>query len=332
MKGGRRMNKRVFGKTNVAVSEIGLGTWQLGTRWGDPFNEVEAQKILQTSYEQGINFIDTADVYNGGNSEKAIGQFIKDKKDELYIVTKAGRQLNPHTADQYTVENIAGYVDESLGRMGVDKLDMVLLHCPPTSVYHKDELFTGLDKMKQAGKIANYGVSIEKVSEGIAAMEYDIAGMEIIFNMFRLKPLDELLTLTKKNDIGVIARVPLASGLLTGFYDKTTTFGAEDHRTFNRDGVAFDKGETFSGVNYDLGLTAVEELKKLFGTSDLIPYALRWVLMHEAVSVVIPGASKSSQVISNVRAAELEALTPEQMNGVKEIYDKYIRNDVHSQW
>ncbi|MFI3172081.1 MAG: aldo/keto reductase [Eubacteriales bacterium] len=326
------MNTRMFGKTNVAISEIGLGTWQLGTRWGDEFNEVEAQRILQIAYEQGINFIDTADVYNGGLSEKAIGEFIKDKKDDFYIVTKAGRYLNPHIDEQYTIENIEGFVDSSLSRLGVEKLDMVLLHCPPSSVYRKDSLFTGLDKMKLSGKIANYGVSIEKVNEGIAAMDYDIAGIEVIFNMFRLKPLDELFTLTKKNDIGVIARVPLASGLLTGRYDKTTSFGEGDHRTFNRDGAAFDKGETFSGVDYNLGLTAVEELKKLFGTNDLIPHALRWILMHDAVSVVIPGASKASQVISNVRAAEIDALTPIQMKGVQDIYEKYIRNDVHPNW
>ena len=326
------MNTRKFGKTNVAISEIGLGTWQLGTRWGDPFNALEAEKILQTAYDNGITFIDTADVYNGGESEKSIGSFIKDKKDKLYIVTKAGRYLKPHTDEQYTPANIEGFVDASLQRLGVDKLDMVLLHCPPSSVYRKDSLFTGLDKMKIAGKIANYGVSIEKVSEGINAMEYDIAGMEIIFNMFRLKPLDELFTLTKKNNVGVIARVPLASGLLTGRYTKDTTFGTEDHRSFNRDGAAFDKGETFSGINYNLGLTAVEELKKLFGTDDLIPYALRWILMHDAVSVVIPGASKAEQVISNIRAAEMEALTAAQIQGVQDIYDKYIRPETHNLW
>ena len=326
------MNTRCFGKTNVPVSEIGLGTWQLGTRWGDPFNALEAEKILQTAYDNGITFIDTADVYNGGESEKAIGSFIKDKKDKLYIVTKAGRNLKPHTDEQYTSANIEGFVDASLKRLGVDKLDMVLLHCPPSSVYRKDSLFTGLDKMKITGKIANYGVSIEKVSEGINAMEYDVAGMEIIFNMFRLKPLDELFTLTKKNNVGVIARVPLASGLLTGRYTKDTTFGAEDHRSFNRDGAAFDKGETFSGINYDLGLTAVEELKKLFGTEDLIPYALRWILMHDAVSVVIPGASKAEQVISNIRATEMDALTVAQMQGVQDIYDKYIRAEAHDLW
>ncbi len=326
------MNRRLFGKTNQHVTEIGLGTWQLGTKWGDPFNSKEAHSILQTAYDNGINFIDTADVYNGGESERAIGEFIKDKKDKLYIVTKAGRNLNPHTDEMYTSENIEKHIDGSLSRMGVDKLDMVLLHCPPTSVYKKDSLFAGLDRMKQNGKIANYGVSIEKVSEGISAMEYDIAAMEVIFNMFRLKPIDELFELTMKNNIGVIARVPLASGLLTGRYNINTTFGDQDHRTFNRDGAAFDKGETFSGVNYELGLQAVEALKTLFQTDDLIPYALRWILMHNAVSTVIPGASNATQVLSNIRAAQMDALTQYQMLGVTDIYNTFMKNDIHGQW
>ncbi|MFI3207607.1 MAG: aldo/keto reductase [Eubacteriales bacterium] len=326
------MEKRVLGKTNVSVSEIGLGTWQLGTKWGEQFNEIEAMKILQTAYDNGINFIDTADVYNGGNSEKTIGKFLKGKQEDIYVVTKAGRQLSPHIAEAYTPENIEGFVDESLNRLQLEKLDMVLLHCPPTSVYKNDDLFTGLDRMKQSGKITNYGVSIEKVEEGIVAMDYDIAAMEVIFNMFRLKPLDELFKMTLENNIGVIARVPLASGLLTGRYSKETVFGKEDHRTFNRNGAAFDKGETFSGVDFDLGLTAVEKLKELFGTHDLIPYALRWILMYEAVSVVIPGASKESQVISNIRAANIPELSQLQMKVVADVYDEYIRSSVHNLW
>ena len=209
---------------------------------------------------------------------------------------------------------------------------MVLLHCPPTSVYQKDELFTGLDKIKEKGKIANYGVSIEKVSEGITAMEYNISAIEVIFNMFRLKPIDELFQKTKTNNIGVIARVPLASGLLTGKYNINTIFGDKDHRSYNRNGDFFDKGETFSGVPYELGLNAVAELKKLFGTEDLIPYALKFILMYDAVSTVIPGASKASQVISNVRASEIAPLSLEQMTVIKTIYDTYIKDSVHNNW
>ncbi|WP_409967574.1 aldo/keto reductase [Bengtsoniella intestinalis] len=326
------MKQRIFGNTGVAVSEIGLGTWQLGTRWGDAFNDAEAKTILETAVENGINFIDTADVYNGGESEKSIGKFIKTMDNRPYIVTKAGRQLNPHVDAGYTPENIAGFVDQSLNRMGLEQLDMVLLHCPPSSVYHKDDLFTSLDKLKQAGKIASYGVSIEKVSEGIQALEYNVSAMEVIFNMFRLKPLEDLFVKTKAANVGIIARVPLASGLLTGRYSAQTNFGADDHRTFNRNGDAFDKGETFSGVPYDMGLQAVAELKNLFGTEDLIPYALRWILMHDAISVVIPGASKAEQVLSNVRAAQLPALTPEQMAGVEAVYNQYLRAEIHPQW
>lgn len=217
-------------------------------------------------------------------------------------------------------------------RLEVEQLDLVLLHCPPTSVYHKDSLFAGMDKLVEKGKIAHYGVSIEKVSEGLAAMEYPIAAMEVIFNMFRLKPAEALFPEAQKKGIGILARVPLASGLLTGKFTKDTVFGKDDHRSYNRNGEAFDKGETFSGVDYALGLEAVEALKKLFGTQDLIPYALSWILMHEAVSAVIPGASKQAQVLSNVRAAQLPPLTQEQMEGVAAIYNQYIRPSIHENW
>lgn len=326
------MKKKIFGKTNAEITEIGLGTWQLGTKWGEKFNAEEARSILQTAYDNGINFIDTADIYIGGESEKAIGDFIKNKPNKPYITTKCGRGLNPHTADMYTPQAVENFVDASLKRLGVEKLDMVLLHCPPSPVYKKDEIFTALDIIKQKGKIANYGVSIEKISEGIQAMEYPIAAIEVIFNMFRQKPTEELFPLAQKNQIGIIARVPLASGLLTGRYTADTVFAEKDHRNYNRNGESFDKGETFSGVNYQSGLEAVDSLKKLFGTDDIIPYALRWILMHEAVSVVIPGASKASQVVSNIRAAQMPDLTPEQMQAVAEIYNKYIKADVHPQW
>ena len=326
------MNQRIFGRTKRSITEIGLGTWQLGTVWGQPFNEEEAMKILESAYDCGINMIDTADIYNDGNSELAIGRFIRKHPDDFYIVTKCGRALDPHVAEGYNAENIERFIDGSLQRMGLDRLDMVLLHCPPTSVYQNDEVFAALDRIKRGGKIADYGVSIEKVSEGIAAMDYDISAIEVIFNMFRLKPAEELFPLAEQKNVGIIARVPLASGLLTGRYTKDTTFGAGDHRTYNRNGEFFDKGETFSGVDFDLGLQAVEELKALFGTQDLIPYALRWILMHDAVSVVIPGASKVAQVASNVRAAELPALTQAQMDGVKDIYDRLIRPSVHENW
>ena len=326
------MNQRMFGKTGRAVSEIGLGTWQLGTKWGDPFNREEALRILETAEASGITFIDTADVYNGGKSEETIGEYIAAHPGKFYITTKCGRRLNPHTADRYTPEAVAGFIEGSLKRLGLEKLDMILLHCPPTSVFARDDIFGELERQKRLGKIADYGVSIEKVSEGVQAMEYGIAAMEVIFNMFRLKPLDELFPLAQKNKVGVIARVPLASGLLTGRYTLSTVFGPQDHRSYNREGAAFDKGETFSGVPYELGLEAAEALKKVFGTDQLSPIAIRWVLMHPAVSVVIPGASRSSQVKDNVKAAELPPLSEEQMEKVRSVYDQYLRAVIHPQW
>ncbi len=326
------MKERVFGRTGRRVSEIGLGTWQLGTRWGDPFDHEEAMRILTAAEENGITFIDTADVYNGGESEKAIGEYISAHPGKFYVTTKCGRRLNPHTDEMYTPEAIRGFIEDSLGRLRMERLDMILLHCPPTSVFAKDEIFAELERQKSAGKIADYGVSIEKVSEGLQAMEYGISAMEVIFNMFRLKPLDELFPKAKANNVGIIARVPLASGLLTGKFTKDTVFGAKDHRTYNRDGAAFDKGETFSGVPYDLGLECADEIKAALGADNLARTAIRWVLMHDAVSVVIPGASKTAQVVENVKAAELPTLTDAQMAAVRRIYDEKLKDIIHPQW
>lgn len=325
------LNKRILGKSGALVSEIGFGTWQLGTKWGEVFNSKEAEKILHTAYENGINFFDTADIYNNGESEKAIGKFLKGTGADVFVATKCGRGLDPHTAKMYTPEAVETFADESLKRLQVEKLDMLLLHCPPSSVYKKDAIFTRLDQMQKSGKIASYGVSVEKVSEAMDAMDYPISAIEIVFNMFRLKPAEVLFSRAKEENVGIIARVPLASGLLTGRYSKETTFGKEDHRSFNRNGEAFDKGETFSGVDFETGLQAVEELKSLFGP-DLIPYALKWILMHAGVTSVIPGASNRRQVISNLAAASVPELTGEQMEKVREIYDKYIRSQVHQNW
>lgn len=326
------MNKRILGRTGKQIGEIGLGTWQLGTKWGDPFNRDEAMKILEAAYDTGITFVDTADVYNGGKSEETIGEYLREHPGRFFVTTKCGRRLKPHTAEMYTPDAIRGFVEGSLERLKAEQLDLILLHCPPGPVYQRDDIFSELDRLKASGKIADYGVSIEKAEEGIRAMEYNISAMEVIFNMFRLKPLDELFPLARKKDVGIIARVPLASGLLTGKYTKDTVFGAQDHRSYNRDGAAFDKGETFSGVPYELGLQAVEELKKEFGTEDLAAIAIRWVLMHPEVSVVIPGASRAEQVRNNVKAAELAPLTEEQMQAVKDIYDRFLKEIIHPQW
>lgn len=326
------MNERIFGKTGRAVSEIGLGTWQLGTKWGDPFNKEEAWKILEAAEEAGITFIDTADVYNGGKSEETIGEYIAARPGKFYVTTKCGRRLNPHTAEMYTPQAIAGFIEDSLVRMKLERLDLVLLHCPPSSVFARDDIFAELDRQKGLGKIADYGVSIEKVEEGLRAMEYDISALEVIFNIFRRKPLEELLPRAAEKNLGVIARVPLASGLLTGRYTANTVFGPKDHRSYNREGASFDKGETFSGVPYELGLEAVEALKRDFGTEQLAPMAIRWVLMHPEISVVIPGASRASQVLDNVQAAQLPPLTEEQMQAAERIYDQYLREIIHPQW
>ncbi|MBQ4061756.1 MAG: aldo/keto reductase [Christensenellaceae bacterium] len=325
------MNKRKLAGMNV--TEIGLGTWQLGTKWGDPFDAKEARSILEASLENGINVIDTADVYNDNLSEIAIGEFLQDhKNDEIYVLTKCGRALDPHVSEGYNAQNIRRFTEASLKRLKVDALDLIQLHCPPTDVYAKEEVYEELRALKAEGKIKNYGVSIEKVEEGIEAMKHGISSIQVIFNMFRLKPAELLFEEAKKNDVGLIVRVPLASGLLTGKFSKDTKFSAGDHRFYNRNGESFDKGETFSGVDYETGLNAVEALKELFPDEKLHLIALRYILMYDAVSTVIPGASRTEQVVSNVSAASLAPLTEAQMQGVKDIYDKYIRKSVHPLW
>ncbi len=325
------MNKRRFGKTNKIVSEIGLGTWQLGSKWGEEFNYEEAFNILEESYKNGINFIDTADIYLGGKSETTIGEFIKDHPN-IYVTTKIGRALNPHIASMYTKEAIIKFVNDCRIRQQRDTLDLVLLHCPPTDVYMNQEVWDTLNDLKQNGIIKDYGVSIEKIEEGIIALKHDITAIEVVFNMFRLKPIEKLFIEAKKKDVAIIARVPLASGLLTGKYDEKTTFSLKDHRNYNRNGERFDKGETFSGVPYEEGLKAVSELNKLFNTDNLSLIALRWILMFEEVSVVIPGASKASHIKENVKASDLKPLTSLEMIRVEEIYNEYIKKHVHDLW
>lgn len=325
------MNKRRLGKTGYEVSELSLGTWQLGSKWGDEFKEEEAMATLEAAYQQGINFFDTADVYQDGLSEKTIGKFLKTKKDKIYVVTKIGRRLDPHVKEGYTKENIDRFVAEALVNLDMDALDLVLLHCPPTDVFYQPETFKALDELKAQGKIKHYGVSVERVEEAIKALDYDISAVEIIFNMFRHRPNDLFFELAKAKDVGTIIRVPLASGLLTGKYTLNTSFGAEDHRTFNRGGEAFDKGETFSGVDYATGVEAAEQLKAALGVDELAPYALKWILMHD-ISTVIPGASNSGQVERNMKCLDLPDMTQEQLDAVKDVYEKYIKDPVHYLW
>ena len=327
------MNYRTLGKTGYEVSEISLGTWQLGSRWGDPFSEEVAQQTLEAALENGINMLDTADIYQDGFSERAIGRFLKAHPEKrIYVVTKMGRALNPHVAEGYTEENMRRFVNQSRERMGVDALDLTLLHCPPTPIFSNKEFFACLDKMKAEGIIRHYGVSIERIDEGLAALEHDISAIEVIFNMYRQRPAEELFKKAAEKNVGIIVRVPLASGMLTGTYTADKTFGPNDHRTYNRNGESFDKGETFSGVDYLTGIRSAERLKAELPTDDLAGMALRWCLMFPEVSVVIPGASRPEQIVRNVAASELPPLSPAQMETVKRIYNEDIKDSVHNLW
>lgn len=328
------MKFRVLGKTGFKISEVSLGTWQLGGRWGEAFDENTAIATVRKALETGVNFIDTADVYGSGKSENAVGKALKGVKDRIYVATKCGRRLDPHAAEGYTRENIRGFVEDSLKNMGMEALDLIQLHCPPTPVFYKKEVFDALDELKKEGKILNYGVSVETVDEAMKAIEYpNVATVQIIFNMFRQKPAEAFFKEAEKRNVGIIVRVPLASGLLSGKMSVATTFGEKDHRTFNRNGEKFNKGETFSGVDFETGLKAVEELKKLFPAgSSLAQYALRWILMFDAVSCTIPGASSFAQAEANAAASVIPELSKEQMDGVVKIYDKYIKDSVHNLW
>lgn len=326
------MNYRDFGNTGFKASEISLGTWQLGSKWGEIFNEKVALDTLESAYDNGVNLIDTADIYQDGMSENIIGKFLKTKKDKIFVVTKCGRKLNPHIASAYNEKNITGFIHDSIRNMNVDKLDMVLLHCPPSEVYHNEELFSCLDKLRKQGDISHYGVSVERVDEALTALNYNISAIEIIFNMFRLKPSENLFAKAKERNVGIIVRVPLASGLLTGKYTESTIFSDKDYRSYNRNGDFFDKGETFSGVDFNIGIEAARELKRLLATEDLASRALRYILMYPEVSTVIPGASSPEQIEVNARASELPAFSDGEMDIVKQIYNKYIREKIHSNW
>lgn len=324
------MEYRTLGKTGFKISEVSLGTWQLGGKWGAEFNEKDAMDTLEAAYEHGVNYFDTADIYQNGASEKTVGQFIKKHPDVNYS-TKIGRKEEPLSTEHFDAEHIRKYVDDCLKNLDVDSLDLVLLHCPPMETYYQPETFKALDALKAEGKIKNYGVSVERVEEAIKALDYDISAVEIIFNMFRLRPASLFFDLAKKHNVGILARVPLASGLLTGKYTADTKFAPTDHRANNRHGELFSKGETFSGVDYLTGVKAADELKEHLGT-DLADTALRYILMYDAVSAVIPGASNPTQSERNTSAAEVPALTDAQMEIVQDVYNKYIKDPVEYEW
>lgn len=328
------MNYRKLGKTGFEISEISLGTWQVGGKWGDDFSHNNAEKILHAAVDSGINFIDTADVYGAGESEKAVGKFVKSRSERIYVATKCGRQLSPHVNEAYQPAVLRKFVEDSLQNMGLETLDLIQLHCPPTEVYYRPEIFELFDRFKEEGKILNLGISVEKVEEALKGIEFEnVNSVQIIFNMFRQRPAELFFEQAQKKNVGIIVRVPLASGLLTGKFSKNSTFTAGDHRFFNRNGEMFDKGETFSGIDYETGLAAVEELKAVFPThANLAPVALRWILQFAAVSTIIPGASNPKQPTANLEALNGHDLSLEQLAAIDAIYAKYIKQKVHHLW
>jgi aryl-alcohol dehydrogenase-like predicted oxidoreductase len=327
------MKYRSLGRTGFNVSEISFGAWAIGGSWGQQSDE-DSMATLHRAIDLGINFIDTADVYGDGRSERLIAQLKRDRKEEIIVATKASRRLSPHTADGYNEKNLTEFIDRSLKNLDTDCLDLVQLHCPPWEAYYRPEVFAALDRLVQAGKIRHYGVSVEKVEEALKAIEYPgVQTVQIIFNMFRMRPSELFFAEAKRRQVGILARVPLASGLLSGKLTRATQFEADDHRKFNQKGEAFDQGETFSGVDYETGLAAVEELRALLpqGTT-LAPWALRWILMFDAVTCAIPGARRPQQIEDNARASDLPPLTVEQMAAIQKIYDARIRPQVHQRW
>lgn len=326
------MQQRTFGRLGRSVSEIGFGAWAIGGSWGE-VSDRDAEAALEAALDAGVTFLDTADVYGDGRSERLIARVLKARgRPDVMVATKAGRKISPHVSAGYTPEALRGFVEDSLRRLETDALDLVQLHCPPVEVYYRPELFEELDRLVTAGKLKAYGVSVEKVEEAIKALEYPIASVQIIFNMFRLRPAELFFGLAKAKGVGIIARVPLASGLLTGKLSASSTFAADDHRQFNRHGEAFDVGETFSGVPYEVGLAAVEEVRAVIGNVPMAQFALRWILAFDAVTVVIPGARNPAQAASNAAAADLPAPTDEQMAAIRAIYDARIRPYVHQRW
>ena len=318
----------------MAVSSVSFGAWAIGGFWG-AIDDVQSMLALHAAIDRGINFIDTADVYGDGHSERLIARLRRERPgEEIFVATKAGRQLPQQTAEGYIRQNLTAWVDASLQRLETDAIDLLQLHCPHPGVYDRPEVFQILEDLVTAGKLRWYGVSVETVDEAMRALQHPgVQSVQIIFNLFRMKPADRFLAEAAARRVGVIARVPLASGLLTGKLTASSTFAADDHRTFNRHGESFDQGETFSGVPYGVGLAAVEELRRLVPQDvTLAQFALRWILMFDAVTCTIPGGRTAAQVIDNTGAASLPELTEETMAAARDIYDKHIRRHVHTRW
>lgn len=327
------MKYRELGRTGWKVSEISFGAWAIGGAWGD-VDDRESLAALHRAVDLGVNFFDTADVYGDGRSERLLAQLRRERSEEIIIATKAGRRLDPHVAAGYNRANLSGFIERSLQNLETDGLDLVQLHCPPTEVYYRPELFGVLDDFVQQGKIRFYGVSVENVEQGLKAIEYPgVQTVQIIFNMFRQRPAELFFGEAKRRGVGILARVPLASGLLTGKLTAQSQFAADDHRAFNRHGEEFDRGETFSGVDYETGLQAVEELRSLMPAGmTMAQFALRWILMFDAVSCAIPGARRAAQAEDNARASDFPSVSDETMRAIGEIYERRIRELVHQYW
>ena len=328
------MHHRVFGKTGIAISEIGFGAWAIGGTWGAT-DDTESKAALNAALDAGTDFIDTADVYGDGHSERLIAEVLKDRKGHRpYVATKAGRRLPKQTTEGYSEANLREWIDRSRKNLSMDTLDLVQLHCPPSAVYKSKATFDILDKLKAEGKIANYGVSVEKISEALDAIKHPgVVSVQIIFNIFRQRVATDFLSAAKAANVAVIARVPLASGLLTGKMNGQSKFAKDDHRSFNRNGEFFDMGETFSGVPYHIGLEAVDRIRPLVGGSaTMAAFALKWILMHEAVSVVIPGAKTIAQAKANAAASKQTPLSQGTMEKVKAVYDQILRPHVQARW
>ena len=327
------MQYRALGRTGWNVSSVGFGAWAIGGAWGT-VDDKQSMAALHKAIDCGVNFIDTADVYGMGRSERLIAQLKRERSEKIVVATKAGRRLSPHTAEGYTAENLAGFIEDSLKNLATDCLDLVQLHCPPTEIYYRPELFNVMDGFVKAGKIRYYGVSVERVEEALKAIEFpNVQTVQIIFNAFRHRPSRLFFEEAKKRQVGILARVPLASGMLTGKITHDSHFEADDHRNFNRHGERFDQGETFSGVDFEVALKAVEEIRTLVPAGvSMAQFALRWILMFDAISCVIPGGKRPEQVADNCAAADLPPLSGETMQAVAGIYDRSIRPLVHQRW
>ncbi|MGP6207629.1 aldo/keto reductase [Cuniculiplasma sp. SKW3] len=327
------MKYRKLGKTNICVSEIGFGSWAIGGTWGK-VSDADSMKALENAVKSGVNFFDTADVYGDGKSERLLSKIKAEYGDEIHIATKAGRRLNPHVPEGYNYKNLRSFIERSKSNLGVKEIELLQLHCPPWDVYYMPQVFEDLDRLREEGHILNYGVSVEKVEQAIKAAEYPgVSTVQIIFNLFRQRPAEIFLPMASTKNIGVIARVPLASGLLTGKFKGDEVFEPDDHRAFNRNGEAFDRGETFSGIDFKTGVETVQELKRIIPNGyTMTTFAIKWILEHPQVSTVITGAKTDIQIKENASAPELPDIDPNIMKEIENLYNARIRPLVHNYW